>query len=66
MTGRMSCRTGNENTNGALAWGVEVHDIAAAKYAAAREKALRQARDLWEFGMLDPDTLDERMCQISK
>ena len=61
IAGRMSCATGNENPNGALAWGVEVHGIAAAKYTAAREKTLHHARDLWECGMLDPDTLDERM-----
>ena len=54
----------NENTNGALAWCLEVHDIAAAKYAAAREKDLCYTRDLWEFGMLDPDALDERIRTI--
>lgn len=51
----------NDNTNGATGWCLEVHDIAAAKYAAHREKDLRYTRELWEAGMLDPRTLDERI-----
>ena len=51
----------NENTNGATGLCLEVHDIAAAKYGALREKDLRYTRDLWEHGMLDPDILDERI-----
>ena len=31
----------NANTNGATGWCIEVHDIAIAKYAAGREKDLR-------------------------
>ena len=54
----------NDNTNGAVGLCLEVHDIAAAKYAAAREKDLRYTRDLWENGMLDPDTLAERIRTI--
>lgn len=54
----------NENTNWAAGLCLEVHDIAAAKYAALREKDLRYTRDLWEAGMLDPDTLDERIRTI--
>ena len=54
----------NDNTNGAAGLCLEVHDIAAAKYAAAREKDLRYTRDLWESGMLDPDTLAERIRTI--
>ena len=54
----------NENTNGATGWCLEVHDIAAAKYAAHREKDLRYTRELWEAGMLDPHTLDERIRTI--
>ena len=54
----------NENTNQAVGLCLELHDIAAAKYAAAREKDLRYTRDLWEFGMLDPDTLAERIRTI--
>ena len=45
----------NANTNGATGWCLEVHDLAAAKYAAHREKDLRYTSDLWEAGMLDPD-----------
>ena len=37
---------------------------AAAKYAAAREKDLRYTRDLWEAGMLNPDTLAGRIRTI--
>ena len=54
----------NENTNGATGWCIEVHDIAAAKYAAHREKDLRYTRDLWEAGMLDAETLEERIRTI--
>lgn len=54
----------NENTNGATGLCLEVHDIAAAKYAAHREKDLRYTRGLWEAGMLDPRTLDERIRTI--
>ena len=54
----------NENTNGATGWRLEVHDIAAAKYAAHREKDLRYTRELWETGMLDADTLDKRIRTI--
>ena len=45
-------------------WCLEVHDIAAAKYAAHREKDLRYTGDLWEAGMLDPDTLADRIRSI--
>ena len=54
----------NTNTNGATGWCLEVHDIAAAKYVAAREKDLRYTRELWEFGMLDPENLAERIRTI--
>ena len=54
----------NANTNWATGLCLEVHDIAAAKYAAMREKDLRYTRDLWEHGMLDPDILDERIRTI--
>ena len=51
----------NPNTNGATGWCIETHDIAVAKYAAGREKDLRYTRNLWENGLLDPRTLDERL-----
>ena len=51
----------NPNTNGATGWCIETHDIAIAKYAAGREKDLRYTGDLWENGLLDPRTLDERL-----
>ena len=51
----------NANTNSATGWCIEAHDIAIAKYAAGREKDLRYNADLWEAGLLDPDTLDERL-----
>ena len=52
------------NTNGATGWCLEIHDIAAAKYAADREKDLRYTADLWEAGMLEPDTLAHRIRSI--
>ena len=51
----------NPNTNGATGWCIETHDIAVAKYPAGRPKDLRYTRDLWENGLLDPQTLDERL-----
>lgn len=54
----------NANTNWATGLCLEAHDIAAAKYAAMREKDLRYTRDLWEHGMLDPDILKERIRAI--
>ena len=54
----------NANTNGATGWCLEVHDIAAAKYAAHREKDLRYTADLWEAEMLDPDMLAHRIRSI--
>ena len=51
----------NPNTNGATGWCIETHDIAVAKYAAGRPKDLRYTRDLRENGLLDPQTLDERL-----
>ena len=51
----------NPNTNGATGWCIEVHDIAIAKYAAGRDKDLRYTGDLWRYGMLDPDTLRQRL-----
>ena len=54
----------NANTNGATGWCLEIHDIAAAKYAAHREKDLRYTADLWEAEMLDPNTLAHRIRSI--
>ena len=51
----------NPNTRGATGWCIEVHDIAIAKYAAGREKDLRYTSDLWTHGMLDLETLQERL-----
>ena len=51
----------NPNTNGATGWCIEVHDIAIAKYAAGRDKDLRYTGDLWRYGMLDSDTLRQRL-----
>lgn len=54
----------NANTNHATGWCLEIHDIAAAKYSATREKDLRYTRHLWEAGMLDPNILAERIRTI--
>lgn len=51
----------NENTNNATGWCVDIQDIAIAKYAAGREKDLRYTAALWKHGMVDRETLDERL-----
>ena len=49
------------NTNGATGWCLEVHDIAVAKYFANREKDRRYVRDLWKHGLIDAETLEQRI-----
>ena len=51
----------NANTNGITGWCLEVHDITVSKYAAGREKDRRYIASLWSHGLIDPDTVEERL-----
>lgn len=44
----------NENTGGATGWCLEVHDMAASKLVAGREKDLDFVRGLFRHGLADP------------
>lgn len=51
----------NENTRGHTGWCLEVHDLAASKLVAGREKDLDFVAALLRHGMIDADTLGERV-----
>jgi hypothetical protein len=51
----------NENTAGATGWCVEVHDLAASKLAAGREKDLEFVRILLQEKMASCETLAKRI-----
>jgi hypothetical protein len=51
----------NENTGGATGWCLEVHDLAASKLAAGRERDLDFVRILVRERMVDVDVLRERV-----
>jgi len=51
----------NENTGGATGWCLEVHDLAASKLVAGREKDLEFVRLLLRESMVAPDTLAARV-----
>ena len=51
----------NANTNGAVGWCLETHDLAIAKYVAGREKDLRYTAELWKAGYIEPATLNRRL-----
>lgn len=51
----------NENTAGATGWCLEVHDLAASKLVAGRDKDLRFIRVLWRRKMLTPSLLADRV-----
>jgi len=51
----------NENTGGATGWCLEVHDLAASKLVAGREKDLEFARLLLREKMVSPETLAARV-----
>ncbi len=54
----------NENTGGATGWCLEVHDLAASKLAAGREKDLDFVRVLLREKMVLADTLAERVANL--
>jgi hypothetical protein len=51
----------NENTGGATGWCLEVHDLAASKLVAGREKDLDFVRLLLSEKMVSPETLASRV-----
>ncbi|MDX9719149.1 MAG: hypothetical protein RBU37_00270 [Myxococcota bacterium] len=53
----------NANTRGATGWCLELHDLAIAKYVAARDKDLRFLEAAVKHGLLDLPTLLERHAQ---
>jgi hypothetical protein len=54
-------RNRNENTGGATGWCLEVHDLAASKLAAGRQKDLEFVRVLLSEKMVSPETLARRV-----
>ncbi len=54
----------NENTRGAVGHCLEIHDLLAAKYVAARDKDRRFCRDAVLGGLVDRATLVERISGL--
>jgi hypothetical protein len=54
----------NENTGGATGWCLEVHDLAASKLVAGREKDLDFVQVMLREKMLNPETLAERAASL--
>jgi hypothetical protein len=54
----------NENTGGATGWCLEVHDLAASKLVAGREKDLDFVQVMLREKMLNPETLTERIANL--
>jgi hypothetical protein len=48
----------NENTKGATGWCLEVHDLAASKLVAGREKDFAFLRGLFQHGLADPGRVE--------
>ncbi len=55
----------NENTHGAIGWCLELHDLAASKLFAGREKDVEFVRNLIRHGFVDPTVLDSRLQNAS-
>ena len=51
----------SENTGGATGWCLEVHDLAASKLAAGRERDIEFLEVLLQEGMVDPSVLGSRL-----
>jgi hypothetical protein len=49
---------GNENTGGATGWCLEVHDLAASKLVAGREKDLDSMRGPFQHRLADPGRVE--------
>jgi hypothetical protein len=54
----------NDNTRGAVGHCLEIHDLLAAKYVAARDKDRRFCRDAVRRGLVDRSTLLERIAAL--
>ncbi|HXH25670.1 MAG TPA: DUF6036 family nucleotidyltransferase [Vicinamibacterales bacterium] len=54
----------NENTGGATGWCLEVHDLAAAKLVAGRDRDIAFVRTLVEARMVDPAVLRMRVTAL--
>ena len=54
----------NENTRGCTGWCLEVHDLAASKLVAGREKDLDFVRALFRHAMIDAATVDQRIAAL--
>jgi hypothetical protein len=54
----------NPNTGGATGWCLEVHDLAASKLVAGRDKDLEFVAVLLRERMADPDTLAQRVAAL--
>lgn len=51
----------NENTRGCTGWCLELHDLAASKLAAGREKDMEFLRGMRQEGLIEPGTLRKRV-----
>ena len=54
----------NPNTNNATGWGLEVHDLAASKLVAGREKDLEYVTLLLREKMIAIQTMEERIAKL--
>jgi hypothetical protein len=54
----------NENTRGCTGWCLEVHDLAASKLAAGREKDIEFVAALVGHGMVQPGALADRIAGL--
>ncbi len=54
----------NENTRGCTGWCLEVHDLAASKLAAGREKDLEYVAALFRHAMIRGEVLAERVAAL--
>ncbi len=52
----------NPNTSGARGWCLETHDLAIAKYVAGREKDIDYTASMARHGMVNRNTLIERLA----
>lgn len=55
----------NDNTRGATGWCLEPHDLVIAKLIAGRDKDLRFARDAAARGLVDRESLQERVALLT-
>ena len=54
----------NANAGGATGWCLEVHDLAAFKLVAGRERDIEFVRVLVQEAMVDPAVLGERLAAL--